>query len=61
MTFSEYANYRFIELLISWGFWLLVFAGIGGVKLALFVRDVRRSHREFERLSKKLMEGIDED
>ena len=60
MTFSQYMNYRFFESLIGWGLWAVVLGIIGIVKLVLFVREVRHSHREFERLSKKLMEDIDD-
>lgn len=61
MTFDEYAKYRLIETFLSWGVWVLVFGCIGIIKLALFIREVRRNHRAFERMRKKLMEGIEDD
>jgi hypothetical protein len=61
VTFEEYAKYRVMESLLSWGIWLLVFGVIGFYKLARFIQEVRRNHRNFERMRKEIMEEVDDD
>lgn len=60
MTFEEYAKYRLMESFLSWGIWLLIFGVIGFYKLTCFIQEVRRNHRNFERMRKEIMEEVDD-